>query len=89
MLGDSTQFIGAMLILAAAVGYLTLYFRRRIKGGGGGCCGDGCATMAKRNADDSAKVGAGRPFIPSENLADVARRRRAESARAHGKPTQP
>ncbi|MBI4581273.1 MAG: hypothetical protein HY718_16340 [Planctomycetes bacterium] len=81
MIADGTQLIGVLLILAGAVGYLTLHYRRVIKGDGGGC-GCGCGVSAKRPPSQSAPTSpapAGtQQFLPAENLADLAARHRQE-----------
>jgi hypothetical protein len=51
ILADGGQLIGVLLILAGAVGYITLYYRRTVKGGTG--CGCGCGTTTKRPATNT------------------------------------
>jgi len=82
---ESGQLIGVLLILAGAVGYLTIYYRRKFKGETGDCCGSSCGIpLARKSAqepgDPKAPPPANRPqqFIPAENLADLAARRRRE-----------
>lgn len=95
MLADTTQLIGVLLILAAAVGYLSIYFGRTIKGGGN-CCSDGSCGLPlfkrrqrrpsdvdprsaeSRGAESPANRATPSQFLPAENLADLARRRRRE-----------
>jgi hypothetical protein len=79
ILADAGQLIGVLLILAGAVGYLTLYFRRTLKGDGGCGCGCGASTPPKtERKTETTPDTAPRQFVPVENLADLAARRRAE-----------
>jgi hypothetical protein len=88
ILADSGQLIGVLLILAGAVGYLTIYYHRTIKGDQTGC---GCGIPLRRKPGKEPE--AGRPeeptsppsangdrqqFLPAENLADLAARHRRE-----------
>jgi hypothetical protein len=84
VLADGGQLVGVLLILAGAVGYLTLYYRRKFTGDGGGC-GCGCGIPFRKARDGrSAPPAAGDrpgrpvPFVPAENLADLAARHRRE-----------
>jgi hypothetical protein len=79
------QLIGVLLILAGAVGYLTLYYRRVMKGEEGGCsCG--IPLRRKKAADTppgavneaSTTGGSRQQFLPVENLVDLAARHRRE-----------
>lgn len=96
---NGNQLIGVLLILAGAVGYLTLYYRRTLKGGGG--CGAGCGPRPTSSThrpearnpethDPQAPAElAGRPFVPLENLADRAARVRQNRESAQPKPDDP
>ena len=77
-LADGAQLIGVLLILAGAVGYLALYFRRTIKGHGGCGCGCGSSPRRWRKAKPSENTGDPQPFIPVENLSDLAARHREQ-----------
>jgi len=79
MLAEAGQLIGVLLILAGAVGYLGLYFRRSFKGGGGDCgcnCGIPLKRVRSRDAQSAPAKPAGgsQQFLPAENLADLAAR---------------
>lgn len=84
MLADGGQLIGVLLIMAAAVGYLTIYYRRVIKGDKSGGCGCGipfkgtCGDRETSSSDDRSPGAGRRQFVPVENLADLAARRRQE-----------
>jgi len=52
-LGDGHQLIGVLLILAGAVGYLTLYFRRNLKGQSDGKGSCGCQCSGRSECGDS------------------------------------
>ena len=84
-LADGSQLIGVLLILAGAVGYLTLYFRRTLKGHGGCGCGCGSSPPQVSKTKSSESTGGPQQFIPVENLGDLAarhREQRQESPRA-------
>lgn len=77
-LGDSGQLIGVLLILAGAVGYLSILLRRKFKGASGGGCGS-CGVPLKRPRDDGEpRSGSGKQFVPLEDLEQLAARRRKE-----------
>lgn len=83
LLADAWQLIGVLLMLAGAVGYLTIYYRRRFKGETGGACGSNCGIPLKRlvkpkQPQEDNRAGGGQPFVPAEDLADLAARRRKE-----------
>ncbi len=84
MLADHSQLIGVLLILAGAVGYLTIYFRRTAKGDPGCGCGCGCGVPLKRakeaDGNPSKTAGDSQQFLPAENLADMAARHSRERA---------
>jgi hypothetical protein len=84
LLADTGHLIGVLLILAGAVGYLTIYYRRTIKGETGSACGTNCGIPLKRTKTPPAQSpeakppGSGQQFVPAEDLADRAARRRQE-----------
>lgn len=83
LLADAWQLIGVLLMLAGAVGYLTIYYRRGFKGEAGGACGSNCGIPFKRLVNskqppEDPPANTGRPFVPAEDLADLAARRRKE-----------
>lgn len=80
LLGDLGQFIGVLLILAAAVGYLTLYYQRKFKGKSDAGCSSCGIPLRRAQQQDAHRAGAARQFIPAENLAHLAERRRVEQA---------
>ena len=69
---DATQWIGVILIVAGAVGYLTRYYRRQLRGGGG-CASCGSLDQPAQ-PEQSATGGGATQFLPAENLADEAKR---------------
>ena len=83
--GDPWQFIGVLLILAGAVGYLTIYYRRKFRGDAGDCCSSGsCGIPLRRKPESRSQQQPDKPsagtqqFLPAENLADLAARHRKE-----------
>lgn len=80
ILAESGQLIGVLLIVAGAVGYLTIYYRRKFKGGAGAGCGCDCGIPLRRARKQDAQSAAGgsKQFMPVENLADLAARHREE-----------
>lgn len=80
LLGDTGQLIGVLLILAGAVGYLTIYYQRKFKGKSDGSCGCGDCGIPLRRAQerDARRVGGTQQFVPAESLSDLAARRRVE-----------
>jgi hypothetical protein len=85
ILADAGQLIGVLLMLAGAVGYLTIYYRRKLKGDAGDCCGGGgCGIPLKRKPESNPQQAQDKPstgsqqFLPAENLADLAARHRKQ-----------
>lgn len=79
ILAESGQLIGVLLIVAGAVGYLTIYYHRKFKGRPGSGCGCDCGIpLRNANQQDTQAVAGSKQFIPAENLADLAARHREE-----------
>ncbi len=92
MLADSGQLIGVLLILAGAVGYLTLYYRRVVKGDHSSCgCGSGIP-LRRGAAESKTSPGAAdapKQFLPVEDLSALAaRHRRERDAQSPSAPAQ-
>jgi hypothetical protein len=79
-MADAAQTIGLLLILAAAVGYLSLWLRRSAKRGG--CCSCSEILCPTKKGEQRAEQPQGQAFVPSEDLADRAR----QVAQSHPSP---
>jgi hypothetical protein len=94
MLANAAQTFTVILLVAAAAGYLLVLARRTWKGGGGSlCAGCGADTLppsVEERGDRTGEQTTPRRFIPSENLADLARRHKnsRSSADASSRPPE-
>lgn len=87
ILADSVQLIGVLLILAGAVGYLTIYYHRKFKGGTG--CGCDCGIPLTRSREKKPDSAGPQQFLPAENLGDLAARHRQEQETRSRAESQP
>jgi len=71
MLASIAETFAVVLIVAAAIGYLSLRLRKSISGGG--CCRGGVC-RSRTNPGDQADQTDSRHFVPRQKLADQARR---------------